>query len=228
MEVLHHPRPVLAADLPAVFRGIRLVSWDVDGTLYAGGAARVALMGGLAAMVLRGRGGRAWRQVAAFRRMRARLDGQRDPTGGRPAPAWARERPGDRELRAGFEEELLLPALAAVGPRRGVGAVLAGLEAAGVRQVAFSDYEAEAKVRALGLERRFAGFYAGEALGAPKPSPLGLQRIARDHGVAAAQMLHLGDRVDTDGAAAAAFGCRALILGRDFRDFRALAAALGR
>jgi FMN phosphatase YigB (HAD superfamily) len=95
-------------------------------------------------------------------------------------------------------------------------------------QVVFSDYEAEAKVEALGLSRYFAGCYAGETLGAPKPSAEGLRAIARDYQLAPAQLLHVGDRVDTDGAAADGFGCRSLVRGRDFRDFAALRAALWR
>jgi FMN phosphatase YigB (HAD superfamily) len=214
------------ADLRAAFDGIRLVSWDVDGTLYAPFPARVALLGRAARALLRGGGGRAYRGLAAFQRVRARLEAQRSP--GRAPPAWAGERPGDGALRAAFEAELLLPALAAVGPRPGAETALAALAGAGLTQVAFSDYEAEPKVRALGLARHFAGFYAGERDGRPKPSPAVLGRIAREHGLGAAAMLHVGDRVDTDGAAAAAFGCRALILGRDFRDLASLARAVDR
>jgi FMN phosphatase YigB (HAD superfamily) len=46
--------------------------------------------------------------------------------------------------------------------------------------------------------------------------------IASDFRVPAASILHIGDRAETDAAAARAAGCRCLILGRDFRDFGSL------
>jgi HAD superfamily hydrolase (TIGR01549 family) len=128
--------------------------------------------------------------------------------------------------REAFERELLFPALASIGPRPGVPEVLARLATRGLTQVVFSDYPAEQKLRALGLDGHFARCYAGETLAAPKPSPTGLRAIARDFSLAPGEVLHIGDRPETDAAAAEAFGCRSLILGRDFPDFRTLARAL--
>jgi len=200
--------------------GIRLVSWDVDGTLYRPVALRLAIAVRFGAALLSGRGPHLYRAVVAFNRVRARLDQLRAGAALPPAPA----DPG----RSAFERELLFPALTTVGPRPGVREVLTELAARGLVQVVFSDYAAEEKLRALGLEGRFAACYAGEALAAPKPSPAGLLAIARDFALAPTQLLHIGDRLDTDGAAAAAFGCLVLLLGRDFPDFRNLARALRR
>jgi FMN phosphatase YigB (HAD superfamily) len=198
--------------------GVRLVSWDVDGTLYQPLAVRLAIALRFGAACLAGRGPRLYRAVAAFQRARSRLEQLR--RGDAPAT------PAADPERSAFERELLLPALASVGPRPGVAEVLGILAARGLVQVAFSDYPAEEKIRALGLERSFVAFYAGETRGAPKPSPAVLAAIGADFSVSPGQMIHIGDRLDTDGAAAAAFGCRALILGRDFRDFSALARTL--
>jgi FMN phosphatase YigB (HAD superfamily) len=220
---------------PVSLVGVRVVSWDVDGTLYPLGGLRRAIVRRMAAAWLRGAGPRAWRGLQAWRRARARLearrrgpgmgDGREDLGGDLPG----REAPAEEvAARALFEEELLLPALATVGPRPDVGAVLHRIAGWGLQQVVFSDYAAEGKLRALGLSRYFAGCYCGEALGAPKPSAEALRKIARDFQVTPAQMLHIGDREDTDGAAAAGFGCRSLVLERDFRDFSTLAASLCR
>ncbi len=196
--------------------GIRLVSWDVDGTLYRPLAARLAIARRFAFAWLTGDGPRLLRGMRAFQRARARLSAQRGGKG-------ASEPPAPDPLRQSFERELLFPALAAIGPRAGIRELLAALGARGLIQVAFSDYPCEEKIRALGLAAHFAGFYAGETLAAPKPHPAALARIAADFSLTATQMLHIGDRLVTDGAAAAAFGCRALIFGRDFADFRRLA-----
>ena len=104
--------------------------------------------------------------------------------------------------------------------------MLALLAARGLVQVVFSDYVSENKLRALGLLGHFAACYAGELAGAPKPSPAVFGLIAQDFGVSPEQMIHVGDRVDTDAAAGAAFGCRTLILARDFPDFGSLARSL--
>jgi FMN phosphatase YigB (HAD superfamily) len=209
---LSAPRAVPALD------PIRLISWDVDGTLYRPLPVRLAIARRLAVACLTGDGPRVVRGIRAFQRARARLEAQR---AGRDLG----EAPPD-PAREAFERELLLPALTSIGPRAGVRALMADLQARGVPQVAFSDYPSEEKIRALGLRPHLAGFYAGETLAAPKPSALALARIAADFSLAAAQILHIGDRADTDGAAAAAFGCPSLILGRDFADFSALARLL--
>ena len=204
--------------------GIRLASWDVDGTLYRPSALRWAMGWRLLSSCLSGGGRRTYRGLRAFQAARSRLERLR----GRPAtvPEAGSDHPADEGPRADFERDLLEPALAAIGPRPGVADVLALLNRRGLVQVVFSDYRAEGKLRALGLTAHFAASYAGERLAAPKPSPVALWQIARDFAVRPEEVIHIGDRVDTDGAAAAAFGARGVILGRDFVDFPALARQL--
>jgi FMN phosphatase YigB (HAD superfamily) len=85
-----------------------------------------------------------------------------------------------------------------------------------------SDYEAAYKLDSLGLTDQFASIYVGVRLGFVKPSPFGFHRAAADYEIPTASLLHIGDRIDRDHAAARAAGCQCLILGRDFRTFDAL------
>ena len=86
-------------------------------------------------------------------------------------------------------------------------------------QVILTDYEADDKLRGLGLQEYFGAVYVGERMGFFKPNPAPFERILEDFGLEPECMLHIGDRVDTDGAGAAAAGCRSLILRKDFRSF---------
>lgn len=195
------------------------MSWDVDGTLYSVGRLRRRLLGLLLREVAGGRGREAREELAALRSYRAGVEAAR-VAGGALGEA----------LRDGTRRAALLElegrwygrALRRAGPRAGVVELLSFLAARGVPQVALSDYRAEYKLDALGLRTHFAAAYAGESLGYVKPSPKAFERIASDFGVPAAGILHIGDRAETDAASARAAGCRCLILGRDFRDFRAL------
>ena len=71
-----------------------------------------------------------------------------------------------------------------------------------------SDYPARIKLRAMGLS--FDLVVDCRALGALKPLPDGLHVAAALTGASPSQTLFIGDRWDTDGEAAAAFGARFL------------------
>lgn len=85
----------------------------------------------------------------------------------------------------------------------------------GVPVAVFSDYPAEAKLSALGLEGRaaFALSATEPPVNAFKPHPAGFLEAARRLGLAPHQVLYVGDRaeVDLDGAIAA--GLRARLVG---------------
>jgi HAD superfamily hydrolase (TIGR01549 family) len=198
---------------------VKVVSWDVDGTLYSVGRLRWRLLGLLLREAAGGRGREARRELAALRGYRAAVEAARRAGGAL-----------DEALRDGSRRAALLDlegrwygrALRQAGPRAGVVELLSFLAAEGITQVTLSDYRAEYKLDALRLRSHFAAAYAGERLGYVKPSPKAFAHIASDFSVPAASILHIGDRAETDAAAASAAGCRCLILGRDFRDFRAL------
>ena len=113
-----------------------------------------------------------------------------------------------------------------IGPAPGVLALLEVLRRRVGRVVVVSDYEPEAKLEALGLGGRFDGAYAAEEVGRLKPDPAVFRRALADLRIPPEALLHLGDRAETDGAAAAAAGCRALVRGRDFESFARLGAVL--
>jgi HAD superfamily hydrolase (TIGR01549 family) len=85
-----------------------------------------------------------------------------------------------------------------------------------------SDYAAEYKLEALGLDGRFTSIYVGESLGFVKPNPRVFERVAADFEIPTASLLHIGDRAERDYAGARAAGCQCLILGRDFPGFGSL------
>ena len=85
-------------------------------------------------------------------------------------------------------------------------ALIAALDEAGIPRALVSDYPGLDKLEGMGL----AGFpvvVSCRTLGALKPLPDGLYAAASQLGVPVSQLLHVGDRWDTDGAAAAAAGC---------------------
>ena len=197
---------------------IKVVSWDVDGTLYPLGRMKWRLTCRFIREVACGRGLAACRELAALRRYRARIETARS-AGGALGGALQETR---RQALLNVEQRWYGRAIRQTGPRAGVTELLAFFAKKNIPQVALSDYQAEYKLESLGLGDRFASLYAGECLGFVKPSPVGFERIAADFGIPTDGLLHIGDRADTDGAGSRAAGCQCLILGRDFRSFDAL------
>ena len=196
---------------------LRLVSWDVDGTLYDLRAVRRRIFGRVTGRLLRGRLADI-REFRALLGYRSWIEAARRRAGRLPTPGSGPERA--RLLAA--EQRWYGPAIHRTGPRPGLVELLDDLAAAGIPRVAFSDYVAGYKLEALGIRDRFDAVYEGELFGFVKPSPEGFHRIAADFHVAAESILHIGDRADTDGAACVSAGCRCLILGRDVADIHAL------
>ncbi|MYB31058.1 MAG: HAD family hydrolase [Acidobacteria bacterium] len=177
--------------------GITAVSFDVDGTLYSDRFLRTRV---------------AWE---AIRRGSLRdlgtLRNRRDPASGAAA-------------RLAAEARILIPVIRRLGPRPGVAELLERLHR--YTLVAVSDFDPEARLEALGLRGVFERVYAAERHGALKPDPRVFHAALADLGIPAAALLHVGNRADTDGAAARAAGCRVLILGREFTSFDELRALL--
>ena len=197
---------------------IKVVSWDVDGTLYSLGRMKWQLTCLFMREVGYGRGLAACKELAALRRYRAKIDAAR-PAGG---ALGVELQETCRPALLNVEQHWYGRAIRQTGPRAGVTELLTFFSERDIPQVTFSDYQAEYKLESLGLADRFASTYAGECLGFVKPSPVGFERIATDFGIPTDGLLHIGDRADMDGAGASAAGCRCLILGRDFRSFDAL------
>lgn len=209
-----------APNLPDM-NSIRVVSWDVDGTLYS--TRRAAWLAGIDAMgsTIRRRRLDPLRELAELRELWRGVEQVRfDAENQVPVDAGSRR----REL----ESRWWAPAIRASRPRPGVGALLSHFQGRVRAQVILTDYEADYKLQGLGLAQYFDAVYVGERMGCFKPSPAPFARILEDFGLAPECLLHIGDRVDTDGAGAAATGCRSLVFRKDFRSFGELYTMLAR
>ena len=184
------------------------VSFDVDGTLYGDGLLRARI----ALEAIRRLNPSSLRDLYRFdkRAVAARA------AGGALDRSWASTIP----VRLEAEARLLLPVIRRRGPRAGAADLLTRLRPRTL--IAVSDFDAEAKLEALGLRHHFDHTYAAERYGALKPDPTVFRAALADLGIAPSTLLHVGDRPDTDGLAARAAGARALILGTDFASFRGL------
>jgi putative hydrolase of the HAD superfamily len=198
---------------PPDLDSIRVVSWDVDGTLYSIRRAAWQVARRAAKLTFAGRRLYPIRELAELGELLGRVERAR---------ADATNRSG---IDAGFDRRRELegrwwaPAIETLGPRPGVKALLGHFQGRVRAQVVLTDYEADYKLQGLGLAEYFTAVYVGERMGSFKPSPAPYARILEDFGLAPECMLHIGDRVDTDGAGAAAAGCPSLVLRKDFRSF---------
>ena len=188
---------------------IRLVSWDVDGTLFS--------FFDLALALSKNAPGRLWtcgwadtlEGLAGVRRFHRAVEfgRRRDRSRAIPADLSAYAEVRTRE-RAAIER-----ALVRVRPRRYAASLLDQFRRAHVPQVAWSDFECGYKLRALKLEQYFENTYSSEKIGFWKPSPVPLSKIQSDFGVRPEHHLHIGDRADTDGEASRRNGCLYLEIG---------------
>jgi FMN phosphatase YigB (HAD superfamily) len=200
----------MTSDLEQLMSGIRVVSWDVDGTLFSYWkvvAPMVCEVMGAGAAQGWGYVARQVDQVWQFHRTVEQQRRRRDSA----VHTASLERFSDAVR---WEREMLDRALVTIRPRRRATALMDHLAAAGVAQVALSDFECASKAQRLRLGHYFVQTYSCESLGFWKPSPVPLARIQQDFGITADEHLHIGDRLDADGAACAANGCRFLPIGR--------------
>jgi len=203
---------------------VKLVSWDIDGTLYSIRKMKWRLLRRFLREMAGGRGFVAGKQLMALRRYQATIEASRSGGGA------LRQVPGQknsREVLLQFDRRWYAEAIHRIGPRPGVTDLIMFFASQNIPQVASSDYQGAYKLESLGIQECFASVYEGEKLGFVKPSPRVFERIASDFDVPMENILHIGDRVDTDEAAARAAGCECLILGRDFQSFVSLAKQLG-
>lgn len=90
------------------------------------------------------------------------------------------------------------------------------IKEAGLRVVAFSDHACAIKVRALGFAPgTFHAAISAEDVGAYKPGRAGFEAVQAALDVPAANILHVGDRLDTDVKGALEAGMQAAFLGKD-------------
>jgi FMN phosphatase YigB (HAD superfamily) len=195
--------------MPLDLDGLEVVSWDVDGTLYS----LPRLRRTIAYEVLRGvprlRTLRDMRELMRLQRWRRRMEAARHAGGQLVLDGAAQQ---EREVVRALERRWYAGLIGRIGARPAALELIAAFAARGLRQVVVSDYDAADKLDALGLGARFPSVFSGERLGWLKPAPALFARVHAELGVSPARWLHIGDRADTDGASAAAIGCRCLIL----------------
>ncbi|MBX7098581.1 MAG: HAD family hydrolase [Myxococcaceae bacterium] len=175
--------------------GVRLVTWDVDGTLYD--AARLRAVLRRRALRLQHLGA-LWAVLSTQRAVKA----QRSGDGRVLADVRATSLP-----RLEAQDAFLAEQLRTIGARREALALLEAVRGAGIAQAALSDFPCRRKIAALGLDRYFERRHDAASLGFWKPSRALFAEVERLHGVTPGEHLHVGDRDDTDGAGARAVGC---------------------
>jgi len=181
---------------------ISAVSFDMDGTLAEVRKRQLGMWRGLLRYprelsVLKG-GFDAWRGRRSLQldaEVLSTLAAERGLSEDRLRGALADE--FDGRWPSLFRGAAVLPAAAAL---------MAALDAADVPSAVVSDYPGLTKLAGMGLDG-FSVVISCRTLGALKPLPDGLHAAASQLGVPVSELLHVGDRWDTDGRAAAAAGC---------------------
>ena len=107
---------------------------------------------------------------------------------------------------------------------RKLASIIEGLREKGKKVFILSDYPTKEKLAALGITADAAYDPDDARIDALKPSPKGLLVIMEDTGIAASEILMIGDRREKDGQCAKAAGVDSLILPRHInrRDFNGI------
>jgi HAD superfamily hydrolase (TIGR01549 family) len=194
---------------------IKLVVFDVDGTLYRQGPVKrrmgLALLDGVA------RGHLTVDQVRLLRTYRRTRETVAE-RGGSPEDAVEATASALRCSRldiVALEREWLLARPLAhlrAGSLPGVKELLDCLRDAGMSIIAWSDYPAHEKVEALGLDFDHVVCAADADVQALKPNPAGLLKAMACAGANASETLVVGDRDERDGAAARAAGAEYVVV----------------
>jgi HAD superfamily hydrolase (TIGR01549 family) len=209
----------------AGWTGVRAVLFDVDGTLY--GQTLIRLLMGAELLSLPAsygsisRARRVWRAIGAFRKIREELRAI-EPGQGNLAVLQYTEtarRTGEdaADIERWVDEWIHRRPLKYLRSSRRIGleGFLSDLAHAEIRAGVLSDYPADAKLTALGLEGRFTLSLCttDPDIGAFKPHPAGFLRACALWGLRPHEVLYVGDRPDVDAAGAAAAGMPCAIIG---------------
>lgn len=195
---------------------LRLVIFDVDGTLYSQSCLRPKMLVELGLYCLRHPSQlRILRWIATFRRCREEL-AEQEAAGIGVAQF---ERPArdlgisPDELRRTIELWMYQRPLRHLSGCRfaGVLELHAALRSAGLPVAVFSDYPAAAKLEALGLEADWVAIADDPEIDRLKPHPAGLEKLLSRVGVEAGECLLIGDREDRDGECARRVGVPCLL-----------------
>ena len=204
---------------------IEAVLFDMDGTLYLPSRLRALMASELALVPWLQRAPwrvrRLWNALAVFRHVREDLRAL-----GRPTASLERLQYSEAATRAGVSVSEMEDAVAEWIVRRplkylphvvrpGTREALTQLKAAGVRIGVFSDYPAQDKLKAMGLDHMVSLVVdATEAeVNAFKPHPRGFLTAAERWRLPPEAILYVGDRPDVDAIGAGAAGMRCVVIG---------------
>ncbi len=194
---------------------VRLVVFDVDGTLYAQAPLRWRMARDMALDAAARRSLTAIRVVGTYRRLReaAGVAGKAGFEQSLTAEVAGATGVPQSEVRGITEEWLERRPLRYLGACRypGLPALFDGLRQAGIAVAALSDYPARAKLAALGLVADPVVWAGDPGVDRLKPDPRGLLAVIEQVGATPATTVLIGDRPDRDGEAARRAGARALI-----------------
>lgn len=217
--VKFHPTAAVPAGMPLAaipWSRIRVVAFDIDGTLYDHRPLRRRMLFALMAHCLaQPRDLTILRTLRTFRRLREELAEEASEGIGR----LQYERPAallglsPEAVRVAVETWMHNRPLPLLGRCRypGVQRVFEALKASGRMTAVFSDYPAGAKLEALGLRADIEVCASDADVQRLKPHPLGLQRVLERAGSTPEECLYIGDRDERDGECARRLGVAYLL-----------------
>ncbi|WP_370673975.1 HAD family hydrolase [Pleomorphomonas sp. PLEO] len=194
---------------------IRLVVFDVDGTLYDQKSLRLRMLTDLVSHTLASRSLTTLRVLRAYRQLREKIGDEEvqdfddillDRTS-------QKARIDKAKIAALVHEWMERRPLAHIGaclcPH--IEDLFVALKRRDKLIGVFSDYPAEDKLRAMGLKADFIVSATDAGVGILKPNPRGLEVIMAAACVGPQETIMIGDRADRDGEAARRAGVAALI-----------------
>lgn len=191
---------------PAEWSKVRLVVFDVDGTLYDQRLLRALMARDLLCHLVRRGEFRVLSVLRAYRGIREELGEREEGDVENASLVGAAARAGCtpeavRAVVAEWMERRPLPYLARCR-YAGVAEIFAALRRRGKAIGVLSDYPAREKLAALGLAADHVVCAADAGVGYLKPHPRGLAVLLAAAGVSADEAVLIGDRAERDGLAA--------------------------
>jgi putative hydrolase of the HAD superfamily len=205
----------VACDPLIDWRGVRLVAFDVDGTLYSQSKLRARIVPELLLASALNFDLRAMRIIRAYRDARERLaDQEREAFDPVLLAEVARNCGANEALVEAVTDEWLqrrpLRLLAACR-YDGVAQFFDLVRRSGRRIAILSDYPAHEKLKAMHLAADVVVWAGEPEVAIMKPHPRGLEVLLARSGVAAQEAILIGDRPERDGAAGRRAGVRTYI-----------------